>query len=1207
MKRLSSLALIVLALVASAANAQRGAAPGGRGANAPPPLKFQFLGPASGGRFASIAGVVGDLKTWYLGAASGGIWKSSDSGSTFLPVFDKQSVQAIGALATSQSDPNTVWAGTGEAWAIRDADVMGDGVYKSTDAGATWTNMGLKESGRVGRILIHPTNPAIVFVCALGRATGPQQERGVYRTIDGGAKWDRVLFVDPNTGCSSLSLDPKDPNTIVAGMWSLVMHTWKIESGGSGGGVFISHDGGATWTKAVTGMAKSPVGKVGVAIAASNPKRMYALVETDRQGSMWRSDDGGETWKVTSYARPLIGRAGYYTHVMVSPANENEVLVAESSFWRSMDGGVTFSTVNWGGDNHDIWWDPTNADHIGVTNDLNGRMSWTHGRVWQQTALPIGQSYHVAIDDQTPYWVYTNRQDNGTMRGSSSAPEQPPTVGRGAGGVGPAFYGTVVGPQGGRGNGGGRGRGGAPGDSATIAADSSGAPARTDTTTQGARGRGGRGGNPPDSSGAPAAFGGPGGGGGGGGFGGGGGGPQFAAWTHGIGGCESGFTLPDLTNTDIVWASCYGNTVTRWDAKTGLARSVSPWMHTLDWPPDQLKYRCHWTPPLAIDPFDHNTVYYGCQVVFRTSNGGQNWKVVSPDLSTRDPSRIVSSGGLIPDNLGQFYGEVVFAIAPSEIQRGLIWAGTNDGKVWFTRDGATTWNDVSRAMQLPPWGTIRKIEPSHFDPATAYVAVDYHMMDDRKPVVMKTTDFGKTWTNITGDLPTDHPLSYVLAVAENPNRKGMLFAGTGHGFFYSMDDGRHWTQFADGLPAAPVSWVVVSKLYHDVVVSTYGRGVFVLRDISMLEQGDNAGSADAIHFYTPRTAVRDPRGGRAEFTFALKEAPKDSVKMEIRDASQRVVRTIKNVGRLGANRVTWDLRYDPPVRIDLRTLPPDNSHIWDEPRFRNPAGAGGGRGGVGPGGAAVASGDAPAGSVTASNSTATNTAIAADTAPPRVLTRGITHWGIDAPARTGPLAAPGRYTVNLTVDGNSASQAVQLSRAYAITAPDSDLKASTAAQVRIRNTMNDAAAMANKLEIMRKQIEDLIPANAANPSVAEPLRDLDKKMMDVELRILSRSDLNTDDKWYVEPTKLFLTLIWLSGEIGTGAGDVAGGADFRPTDASLATLASLEKDLVATKAAYTKLMLDVASFNKAMAGRIPSISEKLQEPKAAVAGPIRPR
>ena len=286
----------------------------------------------------------------------------------------------------------------------------------------------------------------------------------------------------------------------------------------------------------------------------------------------------------------------------------------------------------------------------------------------------------------------------------------------------------------------------------------------------------------------------------------------FSTWDHGIGGCESGFTLPDLTDPNIVWASCYANEVTRYDHRTKRARSVSPWIHTLDSPPNKLKYRCHWTPPLAIDPFDHNSVYYGCQVIFKTSNGGQSWSVISPDLSTNDPSRIVSSGGIVEDNLGQFYGEVVFAIAPSEIQRGLIWAGTNDGQVWNTKDGGGNWTNVTKNMTgLPTWGTIRKIEPSHFDPATAYVAIDFHMMDNRKPFIYKTTDFGQTWTNITGDLPATHPLDYVMSVAENPNRKGMLFAGTGHNFFYSLDDGAHWTMFNEGLPHTAVSWIVVPQ------------------------------------------------------------------------------------------------------------------------------------------------------------------------------------------------------------------------------------------------------------------------------------------------------------------------------------------------------------------------------------------------------------
>ncbi|HET7457147.1 MAG TPA: hypothetical protein VFJ74_05810, partial [Gemmatimonadaceae bacterium] len=779
---------------------------------APDPFRFQMMGPASGGRVSAIVGVPGDARTWYIGNASGGVWKSNDSGVTFRPVFDKQPVQAIGALAVAPSRPTTVWAGTGEAWAIRDADVMGDGVYKSNDSGATWTNVGLRETGRIGRIVVHPTNPKVVYVCALGRATGPQPERGVYRTTDGGATWTRVLFVDANTGCSGLAMDPHDPNVLFAGMWQVEMHTWAMFSGGPSSALYVSRDGGATWAKlAGAGLPKSPVGKIDVAVAPSDPKRVYALIQTADQGSLWRSDDGGRAWRVVSWNRALIGRAGYYIRLAVSPSNPDEVLVANSGFFRSTNGGKQFTEMPWGGDNHDIWYDPTNANRIGLTNDAGARITTSHGKGWLSVVVPNGQMYHVAVDAQVPYWIYSNRQDNGTMRGPSTVPEAL------TGAAGEARAAKARADSMARADSAARARAGAKRDTTPLMPRDTAlaAVARRDSAQR-------------DSvEGGENALGGGAGAGGG------------STWDHGLGGCESGFTLPDVTDPDVVWATCYGNQVTRWNAKTKIARSVSPGIHTLDSPPNELKYRCHWTPPLAIDPFDHETVYYGCQVIFRTRNAGQSWDVISPDLSTQDSSRIVSSGGLVPDNLGQFYGEVVFAIAPSEIRRGLIWAGTNDGQIWNTRDGGATWTNVSKnASELPTWGTIRKIEPSRFDSATAYVAVDMHMMDDRRPYVFKTTDFGHTWINVTGDLPTGHPLDYVMAVAENPNRKGMLFAGTGHGFYYSLDDGTHWTAFREGLPASPVTWIVVPPRWHDVVVSTYGRGLYILKDIGPLEQRD---------------------------------------------------------------------------------------------------------------------------------------------------------------------------------------------------------------------------------------------------------------------------------------------------------------------------------------------------------------------------------
>ena len=1030
--------------------------------------RFEYVGPQPAGRIASVAGVPGDTTTYYLGAASGGVWRTTDGGKSFAPVFDGQPVQAIGALAVAPSNPQIVWAGTGEAWAIRDSDVMGDGVYRSSDGGTTWKHVGLPETGRVARIVVHPTNPDIVFVCALGRATGPQEERGVFRTTNGGESWTRVLFVNPNAGCSGLAIDPNDPKILFAGTWEVVMHTWAMFSGGEGSGVYVSRDTGSTWTRLTDpGLPKSPVGKVDVAVAPSNSKRVFALIQTPNQGSLWRSDDGGSSWRTVSWDRRLIGRAGYYIRVAVNPQNENEVLVASSSLLRSFDGGATFPVIERGcGDCHDVWIDPRNASHWVLTGDGGAGITRTHGQSYANIVLPIGQMYHVAVDRRVPYWIYSNRQDDGTMRGPNDSPVPVSNV--------PSYART---------------RGG--GDDFGF----------------------GFGGSP--------------------------------SWQGGLGGCESGFTIPAVDNPDVVWSTCYGNEITRYDEKHGRARSVSPGIHTLDSPPNELKYRCHWTPPLAMDPFDKRAVYYGCQVIFKTVNQGQSWTVISPDLSTNDPSRIVSSGGIVGDNLGQFYGEVVFAIAPSEIQQGLIWAGTNDGQIWLTRNAGGSWTNVSKNVTgMPAWGTVRRVEPSRFAPGTAYVAVDLHLMDDRRPYLYKTSDFGKTWTNITGDLPNDHPLDYVLSVAENPNRRGMLFAGTGHAFYYSLDDGAHWTRFRDGLPAAPVTWIVVPKLEHDVVVSTYGRGLYVMHDVTPLEQQDKVARGAPFHLYEPRGGARLARSGSADFNVLLTAAPKDSITAEVMDSTGAVVRRWRARGVAGVNRLTWDLRHDGPKQVELRTVPPDNPHIWEEARFK-------------------------------------------DRKP-----RPVIHWGIQGAQRAGPLAVPGRYAVRVTAGGDSATQRFAVVKDPSLPSTAADLAASTRTQVRIRDRMNETAELVNKLEILRRQIEDQLSSAQIPVDVADSLRALEKKAMDVELLLISRSDLHSDDKWYVEKYKVYMNLIWLSGEVGSGAGDVAGGAEYRPTEASLTVLAEIEKELAAAKVAYQRLMdVDVKAFNAAMAGRARVVME----------------
>jgi photosystem II stability/assembly factor-like uncharacterized protein len=1010
------------------------------GAAAQESFRFRFVGPAVGNRVASIAGVPGDSDVYYAGAASGGVWKSTDGGQQWTPIFDNQPVQAIGALAVAPSDPNIVWAGTGEAWAIRDSDMMGDGMYKSSDAGKTWVHVGLDETGRIGRVIVHPTNPDIVYACALGRTTGPQQERGVYRTVDGGAHWERVLFADENTGCSGLSMDAHNPRTLIAGMWQVEMHTWGLFSGGPGSGIYVSHDGGAKWTHVeARGLPKPPVGKIDVAIAPTSSNRVYALIQTSDQGSLWRSDDAGENWRVVNWDRALIGRAGYYIRVAVSTGNENEVLVSNSSFHVSTDGGETFRTSNWGGgDNHEIWIDPKNPDRWVVTHDAGMTITTQHGRSTRRVTLPIGQMYHVAVDNQIPYFLYSNMQDDGTMRGVSTMPE----------------------------SGGGRG----------------------------------------------------------------GGGP----WEHGLGGCESGFTLPDLTDTNIVWSSCYGNEVTRYDSRTKRAHSVSPWIHTLDSEPNKAKYRCHWTPPLATDPFDHNTVYYGCQVIFKTSNGGQSWSVISPDLSTQDPAHNMPSGGIVGDNLGQFYGEVVFAIAPSEVQKGLIWAGTNDGKLWNTRDAGGHWNDVTKNIAgMPAWGVISKIEPSHFDPGTAYIAVDLHLVDNRDAFLYKTTDFGQTWTRISSNLPKG-PLAYVRAVAEDPNRKGLLFAGTGNAFYYSLDDGGHWTPLDTGLPHAPVTWIATEKQFHDVVISTYGRGLYILDDVTPLEQMTE-GSSTTTRLFAPRPTYRFSRQGRAFLNYTLASTPRGPVQLDILDSKNSVIRTLRPQGRQGLNRAAWDMRYEPARLIALRSTPPENPHIWEEPRFRG-----------------------------------------ADSRP-------VTHWGIPG-AEAGPMVVPGKYTVRLTVDGQSFTQPLEIVKDPATTASQADLEASVRLMLRIRDDISACSDMVNPMEWMRKQLEEMrkmLASQKDKGDLQKSVAELDQKILAVETKILERSQMLSDDKYYVEQYQIYMNLIWLNGEVGPGAGDVAGGTDFGPTETSLAVFQSIDSDLTAVKTEFRTLMdKDVLAFNR---------------------------
>src|SRR5712692_2018882 len=828
-------------------------------------LRWRYIGPV-GNRTTSIVGVPGQPYVYYAGSASGGIFKTIDGGIHWEAIFDGQPVSSIGSLAIAPSDPNIIWAGTGEAW-IRSHISVGQGIYKSTDAGKTWKLMGLEKTGRIGHLAIDPKNPDIVLACALGHAYGPQQERGVFRTTDGGKNWERVLFTDENSGCSDVVMDPNNPRILFAGMWPLEIHTWGRESGGPGSGLFMSRDEGATWKKLTGhGLPARTTGKFALAIAPSNSNRVYALIETgdgvpykgqetDR-GKLWRSDDGGENWRLVSYDRSLGGRTHYYFRMAVAPDNENETYYLTAGFAVSLDGGETARVAQFasspGGDNHDIWIDPANPSRMAVANDGGVSLSVTRGRTWERVQLPIAQIYHATVDNQIPYYVYGNKQDGPSYRGPSNSRA----------------------------------------------------------------------------------------GGGGGGF---GGGIPRSAWQSVAGG-ESGWATPDPVDNNIIWSSASGSgsvggIVDRFDLRSGQARNVEVW-------PDQasgstaadLKYRFVWTMPLTISPHDHNRIYVGSQYVHQTTDAGQSWQVISPDLTTNEKSKQGFSGGLTGDNIGVEYNSVVFAIAESRLEKGLIWAGTNDGLVQITRDGGKNWTNVTKNIpSLPPWGTVGNIEPSRYDAGTAYITVDFHQVNNRDPFVYKTGDYGKTWKAITNGIPHSM-LSYAHCVREDPVRRGLLYLGAENALYVSFDDGENWQPLQMNLPHAPVYGIVVQEHFNDLVIATYGRGFWILDDLTPLrELTPQVLSADA-HLFAPRPTYRfraitseagspeDPTVGQnapygAAVNYYLKSAPTGNVTLTIADAKGQVIRTIDGPRAAGLNRVYWDLRDTPSKGVTYRTSP----------------------------------------------------------------------------------------------------------------------------------------------------------------------------------------------------------------------------------------------------------------------------------------------
>lgn len=1021
-------------------------------------LRFRHIGP-EGNRVTSVAGVVGDPMTYYAGAASGGIFKTTDGGVHWQPIFDSVPVSSVGALAVAPSDPNVVWAGTGEPF-IRSNISLGWGVFRSTDAGKTWTRMGLDLTGRIGRIAIDPRNPDVVLVAALGHAYGPQPERGVFRTTDGGRTWTRTLFVNDSTGAMDVVIDGSNPRIVYAATWQVEIHTWGRKSGGAGSGLWKSTDGGVTWARLSKGLPATAFGKVGLAIAASNPRRVYALIETSDgvplpgvatdRGELWRSDDAGESWQVVSYDRELAGRTQYYTRTAVAPDNENEAYFLTSNFVKTLDGGRTiidppFSEVP-GGDHHDIWIDPTNAGRMMVGHDGGLSITTNRGKSWLQVQLPIAQIYHVTVDTKVPYYVYGNMQDGPSSRGPSNS--------------------------------------------------------RTGEISRG-------------------------------------------MW-HSVGGGESGWATPDPENPDLVWSTAsgfgsVGGIVSRYDVKTGLSNSVEVWpMATFGWPAADLKYRFVWTFPLTISPHDHNRVYVGSQHVHVTADAGRTWREISPDLTRNDKSRQQMSGGLTPDNIGVEYSGVVFAIAESRLKAGLIWAGTNDGQVQLTQDGGGTWTNLTANVPgLLPWGTISNIEPSRYDVNTAYLTVDGHQENNRDPWIYRTTDLGRTWKLIVNGIPKT-PLSYVHFIKEDPVRRGLLYAGTENALYVSFDDGESWQPLQNNLPHAPVHGIAIQEHFNDLALATYGRGVWILDDLTPLRQLTPTVMASDAALFAPRAAYRfryaepprapvyDPVVGQnppygASINYWLKAETKDSVQLEILDASGTVVRKLTPTKTAGINRVWWNLAFEASKQAKQRVSPRFAPDVVVPPEGRN---------------------------------------------SPEVGTTVI-------------LAPPGRYTVRLTTGGKTYTQPLEVRKDPNSAGTEQEIAEQTSFRKEIQADLDAAVDMINSLETIRAQVAALRTAlgddsaRAAVRTAADSLADRATAVEEelTQLRITGRGQ---DLIRY--PVRIAGRLVYLSNDVG--------GSDYAPTAAQRAVHAELRSQLQATKVKYDGfLSRDLAAFNTMLRDR----------------------
>ncbi|MFC2158834.1 WD40/YVTN/BNR-like repeat-containing protein [Acidobacteriota bacterium] len=780
-------------------------------------LQYRFIGPTRGGRVTAVTGIPDETHTFYMGTTGGGVWKTKDGGRTWSNISDGFiKVGSIGSVEVAPSDPNVIYVGTGSA-SPRGNISTGRGIYKSADAGKTWELVGLDMFIQIGKIQIHPQNPDIVYAAVLGNIFGPNPERGVYRTQDGGKTWDRVLFVDDRTGCIDMVMDPKNPRILYAGFWQAERKPWTLVDGGEKGGVWKTVDGGETWKRLEGGLPDGVVGRVGIAVSPVNPDRLWVIQEAldEKKGGIFMSSDAGKTWQRINRDHNYRQRAWYYSRIFADPKSEHTIYVLNTGFFRSLNDGKEFERVRTPhGDNHCLWINPLNPKIMIQSNDGGANVTFDGGLSWStQMNQPTAEIYRVTVDNQFPYRVYGDQQDN-----------------------------------------------------SSISILSQGQPSQEFYT---------------------------------------------------VGGGESGHIAVDPRDPDIIYAGNYIGILTRLDRKNGHIKRIDPYPVLADGiAPRDMKYRFQWNFPIQFSPHDPTILYTTSNHVHRSRDEGYSWETISPNLTRTIDAYLDRPGGPIQhDTTGVETYCTIFAFEESTLEKGVLWAGSDDGLVHVSRDNGENWLNVT-PKNMPKEGTVNMFDISLDRPGRVFMAVYKYRDNDFRPYIFRTNNYGQTWDLLTdgkNGIPPDH---FVRAVREDPDRKGLLYAGTEFGMYISFDDGKHWQPFQLNLPITPVTDLMLYQ--RDLVISTQGRAFWILDDIDVLHQIQQENLSENFVLYKPenpyRTQVRGTLGRLSVFA-QFKEKPKKA-QMEILDSSDSIIRTYKDLKlENGLNNLSWDLTHEAPEKI----------------------------------------------------------------------------------------------------------------------------------------------------------------------------------------------------------------------------------------------------------------------------------------------------